>query len=454
MKDLTQGPISRQLVAMAAPIAAGMLLQTLYYIVDLFFVAQLGDAPLAGVSATSPVMFIVFALTQILGVGTVALVSHAVGRKDSAEANHVFNQSVALAALCAGATLAGAVLGARLFMRALGADEETVSAGVTYLRWFAPGLALQFALVAMGSALRGTGVVKPTMVVQAGTVLLNIVLAPILIAGRGTGHPLGVAGAALASTLAIAAGVALMAFYFRRLEHYVAFDRSQWRPRPATWRRLLDIGLPAGGEFALMALFMGVVYWVIRPFGAAAQAAFGIGMRVMQSIFLPAMAIAFAAAPIAGQNYGARRFERVRETFRVTALTCGGFMVFLTLFCQWQSPWLIRVFTADPAVIDIGVEYLRIISWNFVGAGIVFVCSSLFQGLGNTWPSLVSSGSRVVLFVVPAIWLSAQPGFRLVDLWHLSVVTVVLQALFSLLLLRREFRTRLASLRMTAAASD
>ena len=86
---------------------------------------------------------------------------------------------------------------------------------MTYLRWFAPGLALQFALVAMGSALRGTGVVKPTMVVQAGTVLLNIVLAPVLIAGWGTGRPLGVAGAALASTLAIAAGVVLMAFYFR-----------------------------------------------------------------------------------------------------------------------------------------------------------------------------------------------------------------------------------------------
>ena len=107
MQDLTHGPISRHLLAMAAPIAAGMLLQTLYYIVDLYFVAQLGDAPLAGVSATSPVMFIVFALTQILGVGTVALVSHAVGRKDSAEANHLFNQSVALAALCAASDVRG-----------------------------------------------------------------------------------------------------------------------------------------------------------------------------------------------------------------------------------------------------------------------------------------------------------------------------------------------------------
>ena len=101
MQDLTHGSIYRHLLAMAAPIAAGMLLQTLYYIVDLYFVAQLGDAPLAGVSATAPVMFVVFALTQILGVGTVALMSHAVGRKDRADANHVFNQSVALAGLCA-----------------------------------------------------------------------------------------------------------------------------------------------------------------------------------------------------------------------------------------------------------------------------------------------------------------------------------------------------------------
>lgn len=115
MQDLTQGSIPRHVLTMAAPIAAGMLLQTLYYVVDLWFVAQLGDAPIAGVSATSPVMFVVFALTQILGVGTVALMSHAVGRKDRADANHVFNQSVALAAPCAAATLAGGVFGAGPF---------------------------------------------------------------------------------------------------------------------------------------------------------------------------------------------------------------------------------------------------------------------------------------------------------------------------------------------------
>jgi len=227
MKDLTQGPIFRQLIAMAAPIAAGMLLQTLYYVVDLYFVAQLGDAALAGVGAAGTAMFVVFALTQMLGVGTVALMSHAVGRKDRADANHVFNQSVALSALCAAITLGGGYGLSAPYMRWVGADAATAAAGVTYLVWFTPGLALQFALVAMGSALRGTGIVQPTMIVQALTVVLNIVLAPVLIAGWGTGHPLGVAGAALASTISIAAGVALIC-----ASRHLAVDTAGLRARP------------------------------------------------------------------------------------------------------------------------------------------------------------------------------------------------------------------------------
>src|ERR1700680_1436813 len=125
--------------------------------VDLYFVAQLGDAALAGVSAAGNVFFIVLALTQMLGVGTVALMSHAVGRKDQAEANHVFNQSVTLAAVCTLVTVAGGYGLAPAYMRLLGADAATMAAGVTYLHWFLPGLALQCALVGMGSALRVNG---------------------------------------------------------------------------------------------------------------------------------------------------------------------------------------------------------------------------------------------------------------------------------------------------------
>ena len=443
MKDLTQGSIYRHLLAMAAPIAAGMLLQTLYYVVDLYFVAQLGDAALAGVSAAGNAMFIVLALTQMLGVGTVALMSHAVGRKDRKDANHIFNQSVALSAVCAIVTIVGGYGLSGAYMGLLGADAATKAAGVTFLYWFTPGLALQFALVVMGSALRGTGIVKPTMMVQALTVLLNTILAPVLIAGWGTGHPLGVAGAALASSIAVVVGVVLMAIYFVRLEQYVEFDRTQWRPQLGTWRRMLNIGLPAGGEFALMAVYISVVYWIIRDFGSAAQAGFGIGSRVMQAIFLPAMAIAFAAAPIAGQNFGAKHPMRVRETFRAAAFASSTIMAALTLLCQWQGQWLIRLFSSDPQVIRVGAEYLLVVSWNFVAVGLVFTASSLFQALGNTWPSLLSSAVRLVIFVAPAIWLSRRPGFQIVDAWYLSVATVLLQAIVSLLLLRMQFRTRL-----------
>lgn len=444
MRDLTKGPIPRHVLAMSLPVAAGMLLQTLYYLVDLYFVARLGDAAMAGVSAAGNVMFIVMALTQMLGVGTVALVSHAVGRSDRSDANHVFNQSVVLSVVCALATLVGGLALADAYMGLLGADAATIAAGVTFLHWFIPGMALQFALVVMGSALRGTGIVKPAMVVQALTVVLNAALAPVLIAGWGTGHPMGVAGAGLATSLAVAGGVVALALYFVRLEKYVAFDARQWRPRLATWVRMLNIGLPAGGEFALMATFTGVIYWIIRDFGAAAQAGFGIGTRIMQSIFVPAMAIAFAAAPIAGQNFGARLPDRVRETFRSAAIASCAVMGLLTLFCQWEGESLIRAFTKDPEVIAVAAQFLAIISWNFVAIGLVFTCSSLFQALGNTWPALLSTAMRLLTFAVPAVWLSRQPGFQLRHVWYLSVATVLLQAALSLLLLRLQFRRRLA----------
>jgi putative MATE family efflux protein len=443
MKDLTQGSIPRQLASLSVPIAAGMLLQTLYFLVDLYFVARLGEAAIAGVGAAGNVMFAVFALTQMLGVGAVALISHAVGRKDRDEANHVFNQSVVLAALCTAVTLVAGYGLAGAYMRMIGADAATIAAGVAFLYWFIPGMALQFALVVMGSALRGTGIVQPTLVVQALTVVLNAVLCPVLIAGWGTGKPLGVAGAGLASSLSVAAGVALLAFYFLRLEKYVRFDTSQWRPRIATWTRMLNIGLPAGGEFALLGIYTGVIYWIIRDFGAAAQAGFGIGTRLTQAIFLPAIAIAFGAAPLAGQNFGARRADRVRETFRVAAIASCTIMLALTVFTQWEGEALVRAFTGDREVIAFAVQFLRIVSWNFIAIGLVFTCSSMFQALGNTWPSLASSAMRLATFMVPALWLSRQPGFQIVHVWYLSVATVLLQAGVSLALARWQLRTRL-----------
>ena len=444
MKDLTRGSIPRHLVEMSVPIAVGLLVQTLYYLVDLYFVARLGDAAIAGVSAAGNLWFIVLALTQVLGVSTVALMSHAVGRKDRDEANHVFNQAITLAAVLCAITLIGGYGFAGVYMDTIGADAATSEAGMSFLYAFIPGLALQFPMVAMGSALRATGIVKPGMIVQVVTVLINAALAPVLIGGWGTGVSLGPAGAGWASTIAVVLGNVMIAVYFVKLEKYVAFDRAQLAPRLETWKRMLVIGIPAGGEYALMAVYVGLIYWIIRPFGAPAQAGFGLGSRLMQAIFLPAMAVGFAAAPIAGQNFGAKLAERVRGTFTASLVGCAGIMLVLTLLIQLIGRAMIAAFTHDAMVIDYAFGFLSMISWNFMAVGIVFCCSSMFQALGNTWPSLISVATRLGTFAIPALWISKQPGFQIEQIWLLSVATVWLQATVSFLLVRQQLRKRLA----------
>ena len=444
MRDLTQGPIPGHLFAMAAPIAAGMLAQTLYFLIDLYFVAQLGETALAGVGAAGIGMFVVMALTQTLGVGAMALVSQAVGRKDPEDADLAFNQSMSLAVICTFGTIVFGYLLAGWYMGTVGADRATADAGTTYLFWFMPGLALQYLNIVMMSGLRGTGVVQPTMIVQMLTVLINALLAPILIAGWLTGHAMGVAGAGLASSISVAVGSLMLALYFHKLEKYIHIRPATWRPQLPVWARMVNIGLPAGGEFGFMFLYMAVIYWVIRDFGAAAQAGFGLGTRLMQSIFLPAMAIAFATGPIAGQNFGAKHYTRVRETFRAAAKISVILMIAITLLCQWRPEWLVHGFTQDPEVVDVATHFLRLISFNFAASALIFTCSGIFQGLGHTWPALVSTSSRVLTFIVPAIWVSSLPGHKIDHVWYVSVASVWLQAMLSLYLLHRTMRARLA----------
>jgi putative MATE family efflux protein len=443
MKDLTQGSIVRHLISMAAPMMVGMLVQTLYYLVDLYFVSRLGNATVAGVSAGAAFALAVMALTQVFSVGTVALIGRAVGAKDRDHANLVFNQSLVLAGVCAAIALVAGYLLVGPYTRGLGADAQTTAAGASYLRWYIPGLALQFAMIALGSALRGTGIVRPTMTVQLATVALNAALAPILIGGLLTGHPLGAAGAGLASTIAVSFGVVLLAYYYLRLEKYVEFHPELWQPRLDTWRQILNIGLPSGVEFGLLFVYQVVVYSVIRDFGPAAQAGFGIGVRVMQTFFLPAMAVSFAISPVAAQNFGARNAERVRRVFRDGTLLGGSVMLALMLLCQWQGDRLIGVFTTDPSTIAAGSHFLHIISFNFVLSGFIFACSGLFQALGNTWPSVFASSLRLLAFALPVVFLSRQPGFHIEQVWMLSVSTVIMQAALAGFFVRRELNHRL-----------
>jgi putative MATE family efflux protein len=449
MRDLTKGPISGHILQLSSFIVVSMLFQTLYFLVDLYFVGRLGKEAIAGVALAGNVTMIVLALTQALGVGATSLIAQALGRKDPAHAERVFNQAFVLS------TIVGLGFGAvgmavrHVYAGALGADAATATFGAHYLDWYIPAMALQFALVAMGSALRGMGDMKIPTAIQVGTVVVNIALAPVLTLGWGTGQAFGVRGAALATLIAIATGLIAFVFYFRRPSSPMRFRPSEWRPDLRLWKDILRIGLPAGGEFLLIATYIVLVYGIIRPFGAAAQAGFGIGGRLMQALFLPAVAIGFATAPVAGQNYGAREGARVRQTFYVAAGLSAGVMFVVTLLCHIAPASMVGMFNEDPAVVQFGVEYLQIISWNFLATGVIFVSSSVFQGLGNTIPALAASAFRVMLFAVPAVILARQPGFTMRHVWYLSVASVFVQLCLNVWLLHGEFRRKLPALDAT-----
>ncbi len=443
MNDLTQGPIRGHLGRLAGTILFGMVFQTLYYLVDLYFVAQVGSAAVAAVGLSGNLMLVTIALTQALTIGTTTLVAHSWGRKDYGEAHRVFNQSQVLATSVGVIFVVTAFLLRDRFAGALAADAETAQAVHDYLNWFLPSMGMQFLLVAMAAALRGAGEVKAPMVVQIISVVANIVLAPILIVGWGTGRPLGVAGAGLATFISIVLASALLVFWLRKSHEVLRFEPQHWKPDFVLWRRMLAIGLPTGGEFLLMSVYATLIYGLIRDFGAEAQAGFGVGMRVMQTFFMPALAMAFAVSPIAGQNFGAGHYARVREAFRTGLVATVGLMVVLMLLCHFAPEVVVAPFSSDPKVVEIGAEMLRILSFNFLASGVVFICGSLFQALGNTLPSLLASMSRIVCFAVPALVVSKLPGFELTQLWWISVVSVMVQMTLCLLLLRREMRRRI-----------
>ncbi|HYE86050.1 MAG TPA: MATE family efflux transporter [Vicinamibacterales bacterium] len=445
MQDLTTGSLTGHLLKTTSFMLVSMVFQTLYILVDLFWVGRLGTDAIGAVGLAGNLSFIVIAITQVLGVGATTFVSHASGRKDQDQAIFLFNQSQALSVVVSVLFLAVAMALRGPYAASQSATEGMRVATEQYLLWFIPAMALQFAMVGMGAALRGTGNFKPGMLVQTGTVVINMVLAPFLIFGWGPFPEMGVSGAAIATLLAVAIGVLWISFYFIDARAYLRFHFGHWAPQWKVWWDMLKIGLPSGAEFMLMGVYMAVIYAITKPFGAAAQGGFTIGLRIVQSAFLPVVALGFAVAPVAGQNFAARKADRVRSVFRSASAMAAVAMVVAGLILYVGAWRLMGIFTADIEATTVGVEYLRIVVFTFVASGITFVSSSMFQALGNTIPSLVTSGLRLVLSVLPAIVMSRMAGFHLTWIWYAGVAAVLVQMAVNLVLLQRELRIKLAT---------
>jgi putative MATE family efflux protein len=454
LKDLTRGSVWGNLARMSAFLMGSMLVQALYLLADMYWVGRLGKEAVAAVGLAANLMALTLALTQMMGVGTTTLLSHAAGVKDQARARFVFNQSWGMSILGGGVLCSIAFFLRHAYCAALAASPETVRLGASYLVWFIPALFLQFPLIAMGAALRGAGVVKPTVVVLVVTVVVNLVLAPILIFGWVTGRGFGVQGAAMATFIALAIGVASMFGYFEIKEKYLAFDHSALQPDLHVWRQVIGIGLPAGAELAILGVYLIIVYAAIRPFGAQAQGGFAIGARIMQSLILPAVAVGMANAPIVGQNFSAKQPERVRQSFWAASSIGAAVMLLLTILCQLKAEALVGLFSKQSDVVAVAADYLQTFSWTFLATGLIFACVSLFQGFGNTRPPFLSSMIRLFVFAVPVWLLLQRPGMTLHYIWLISAVSVWVQALANLWFLRGELRARAISMSTRAVSSE
>jgi putative MATE family efflux protein len=446
VRDLTRGSIAIHILTMAAPVALSMLAQIAYQLVDLYFVARIGPEATAGVNAAGNASFITSALAQVLSTGTAALIAQGVGRKDFTDTRLVFNQAIVLSAVFGFLFIAALCLLARPYMETVSTDYATVEAGIDFILCVSPGYALLFPMVTLSAILRGAGLMQPPALIVMLTVVLNAVLAPVFIAGWSIGPALGVKGAGLATSVSVFIGVACMAAYFRCTQRHMSLSRLLLYPRLVEWRRILAIGLPAGAEFALMFCSVGIVYFVLRDLGASAQAGFGIGSRILQTVLLPAVSVAFVAGPLAGQNFGARNTKRVRQVFSATALIGSIVMIAITILIRWWPTPLVGLFAADASTTATATLFLQLMSWSCVAQGLVYTCTFMFQGLGNMVPSLISAVVRFIIFAAAAVWLSQQPGFHIHQIWYLLTASIAMQSLLSLWFLKREFRRKLQPL--------
>jgi putative MATE family efflux protein len=430
-------------VSMAGPISVSLFVQSLYLLVDIYFVAKLGPSAVAGVSSAGTLIFVTTALAQMLSVGTIALVSQSIGRNDHAEAERGFGQALLLSLLVAVVTmLVGYSLSER-YMSAIAGDAAAQMSGLTYLYWFLPGMCAGVLQAAIAAGLRSVGITRPIMRIQIQTVLLNVLLAPILVLGWLSSVPLGVAGAGLASTIAAGAGLVLTLVYVIGSKNPIRIAPLSFKPRLNYWKRILAVGGPAGAEFVLSFVYLTIMYWVVSKYGADAQAAFGIGSRIIQSLlFVPALAISLAAAPIVGQSIGAGYMSRLLETFRTALALSVGCMAISIAVIQWGPEAAIEPFTGITSVTTIGATFLRWMSLALVPQAIIFVCSGVFQGLGNTRPALISSASRLLVFLPISVWLADARPESLEWLWAAALGTACMQATLSLILVFHELEMR------------
>lgn len=416
--DLTTGSISPKMIKLAAPLVAGNILQTVYNLVDMFWVGKLGAADVAAVSIVFPTAWVLISMAMGITIAGAALVSQWTGANEPEKAAFAAAQMLVLATVVATGLASLAYMGRFALMAFLGATGELFDPTLAYLSIIFWSVPFTFVFFSFQSALRGVGDTMRPMYLVIASNILNMVLDPLMIFGVGPFPELGVAGAAWATLIsrAIVAFVGVWILFWPG--GAITLKLRQLIPHWPTQYQLLEVGIPGGIDGAARSFSAVAIVAMVTRFGPVATAAYGIGIRVMSLVWTISGAIGQAAAVGVGQNLGAeqpKRAERVAWVGTAGALiVVGGLGLIAVIF----APAIVAIFVNTEDVIGEGTSFLRISGWGFGLAGALMVIQGAFQGAGRTGYAMILSLLNRWIFRIPVAMLLAWTlGYGATGLW-------------------------------------
>ncbi len=416
--NLTNLSVNRAIVHMAMPAMGSMLVESLYHLVDTFWVGKLGAAPMAAASAAAFLLWTIFSLSDLAGVAANTLSSQAVGADRSDKVAGILRQCL-LAALFLSVILMLLALPFRryLFM-VLGLEAEVVVHAEAYLLPWLLGMPLFFLLWPVYQTFRGTGDARTPMLLTGLMVVLNAFLDPIFIFGFGPIPEFGLAGAAWVSVILHAVSFAVGIRILRRRGLWPEFTgRSFFKPDPAMFRKIVRIGLPIALNGAVFSLTYIGLTGVIALFGTPAVAAIGMGHRVESLPWFVSYGFSVAAASLVGQYIGAGRPDAAAQAAWRTCFLAGVLISFLIGIVWLFAEPIVQFFIADPVVVAESSLYLRIAMTCWLAGIFEVVLEGAFSGSGHTLPPLVIGMPLTILRIPAAYFLSVTLGWGSVGVW-------------------------------------
>src|SRR5213596_3468641 len=406
--DYTSGPIGRAIILLAVPMVLEMVMESVFAVVDVFWVAHLGPNAVATVGLTESMLTLVYTAAMGLSIGVTAMVARRIGEKNPAGAAEAAVQGIALGVIAAAFIAVAGVLLAPKLLGIMGAAPDVIAMGHNYTRVMLGGNVVILLIFLINAIFRGAGDAAIAMRVLWLANSINILLGPCLILGLGPFPRLGVTGAAIATTIGRGTGVLYQLYRLWRRDGRVVIHRDEIALKPAVMKTLLR--LSGTGTFQV---FIGMASWIgltriNASFGAEGLAGYTIAIRILIFALLPSWGLSNAAATMVGQSLGAGKPERAERA----AWLAGGYnMVVLgtvgVLFILLAGP-IVGLFTHDPVAWPTGAVGLRTMSFGFVFYALGMALTQAFNGAGDTWtPTWINLGC-FCLFEIPLAYLLAR----------------------------------------------